>query len=504
MSNYFEEFAENAKSYSDRTAIVCGSSTITYGDLVSRAYTYGEKLSVVHARHNISTAEYDHKITNIPMTESDRMNNLIIPVTEPAGIEWFIQVLGIMAAGFAAVPISSVIPTERKEFILSDIGKTDTLDKDAALIYYTSGSTGTPKGVVLTHTGILAFSIMHGELFFRDNLHQENCLPQEATLLQEVSLPQEATLSQEISLLKKENSPQELHIQNAAVIADPSFDAFLLSTFPQLLYGITLYIAPDEVRASLVNLHKFLLKNKIDITFLSTQLALSYMRTFDNRTLKILLTGGEALRGYVPRSYRMYNLYGPCEGTVYVAMHQLTAIDTDNPTDIPIGKETGRNHILLIDDEIYITGSQLAAGYLNRPEETAERFIPNPYYKPDIEDPSYARMYKTGDRASYDENGELRFRGRTDKQVKISGYRIETDEIEAKIMSCVGIVGTKVSAVTDRNGETILQAICVGDTDEITLRRELQNKLPKAMIPAIIRFESEIKTDPRTGKGVTA
>jgi non-ribosomal peptide synthetase component F len=449
MNNYFEEFAEHAKNYSDRTAIVCGGSTITYAELVGRVYEYSEKLSAVHS-------------------------NRIIPVTEPAGIEWFIQVLGIMAAGFAAVPISSVIPPQRREFILSDIGKTDTLDEDAALIYYTSGSTGTPKGVVLTHTGILAFSTMHGELFFQDNLHHEN------------------------------NLPQELHIQNAAVIADPSFDAFLLSTFPQLLYGITLYIAPDEVRTSLVNLHKFLLKNKIDITFLSTQLALSYMRTFDNKTLKILLTGGEALRGYVPRSYRMYNLYGPCEGTVYVAMHQLTAIDADNPTDIPIGKETGRNHILLIDDEIYITGPQLAAGYLNRPEETAGRFIPNPYYKPDQDDPSYARMYKTGDRATYDENGELRFRGRTDRQVKISGYRIETDEVEAKIMSCVGIVATKVSAVTDRNGETILQAICVGDSDEITLRRELQNKLPQAMIPTTFKFESEIKTDPRTGKGVIA
>jgi non-ribosomal peptide synthetase component F len=499
MSNYFEEFAKNSKNYSDRTAIVCGGSTITYGELVSRAYAYGEKLSTDHSHPN-----------------------LIIPVTEPAGIEWFIQVLGIMAAGFAAVPISSVIPPQRKEFILSDIGKTDNLGKDAALIYYTSGSTGTPKGVLLTHTGILAFSTMHGELFFRDNLHQEKSLPQEvslpqeaslpqevslpqeATLLQEVNLPQEASLSQEISLLKKENSPQELHIQNAAVIADPSFDAFLLSTFPQLLYGITLYIAPDEVRASLVNLHKFLLRNKIDITFLSTQLAISYMRTFDNKTLKTLLTGGEALRSYIPRSYRMYNLYGPCEGTVYVAMHQLTAIDADNPKDIPIGKETGRNHILLIDDEIYITGPQLAAGYLNRPEETAGRFTTNPYYNPELDDPSYARMYKTGDRATYDENGELHFRGRTDRQVKISGYRIEADEIEAKIMSCTGIAAALVNAVTDRNGETILQAICVGDSDEITLRRELQNKLPVAMIPAVIKFESEIKTDPRTGKGVIA
>jgi non-ribosomal peptide synthetase component F len=419
MSSYLKIFQKSMQNHGDKIAVIENERTITIAQLFEEAIVYGKSLP-----------------------EDER----IIPVFEPAGIDWYIKVLGIMYAKKAAVPISVVFPKERRDFILDDIKNTTDLPEDAALIYYTSGSTGSPKGVILTQTGLISNVNAFGDLFCQNELDR------------------------------------------AAINSDPSFDAFILLSLPSLVFGITIYIVPEEYKASLVGLHKFLLKNKIDITFLTTQLAVSYMRAFDNKTLKLLLTGGEALRSYTKRSFEVWNLYGPCEATIYVLAHKLTEADEKNPFDIPIGKPVGENKVEIIDGEICISGSQVAAGYLNRPEETAKVFVDN--------------MYKTGDLAEIDENGEFRFRGRRDSQIKISGYRIEPGEIEAKILSCDGIYSVRVLANKNDNGEYILTAVCVGDSDENSLRQNLEKALPRTMIPANIKFVSEIKSDPRTGKGV--
>jgi non-ribosomal peptide synthetase component F len=432
MKNYFSALKEAAKHFGDKTAVCALGQTITYNELIEAAEAFGKNIKA----------------------------GSVLPVTKPSGIDWFVETLGIISAGAAAVPVSTVLPQKRADFITDEIKNAADVFDDAAMIYYTSGSTGNPKGVVLTNTGILSFCRMHGEKFAL------------------------------------------CEITAAAVCSDPGFDAFLLMSFPALLFGATLYIAPEEVRASLVSLHKFLLKNRIDITFLTTQLAVSYMRAFDNKYLKTLLTGGEAIRAYTPRSYDIWNLYGPSEATVYVTAHKLTEKDSENPSDIPIGKPTGGNRVFLSDGIICIAGSQLAAGYLNHPLDTKKHFTANPFYTEGKDDPVYKTMYITGDKGEFDENGELHFRGRDDCQIKISGYRIEPAEIEAKIANCKGITSVKVSAAKNESGEYVLSAICVGDIDEKTLRDELSKTLPRIMIPEKISFVSQMPIDRRTGKGV--
>jgi non-ribosomal peptide synthetase component F len=432
MMNYFNALKYAAKNFGGNIAVSADGETITYDELISAAQAFGETIKAGQA----------------------------LPVKKPGGIEWFVETLGIMSAGAAAVPVSPVLPQKRADFILNEAENADNLPDGAALIYYTSGSTGNPKGVILTHTGILSLCKTHSKLF---SINDKTI---------------------------------------AAIFSDPGFDAFLLMSLPLLFCGATLFIAPDDVRVSLVSLHKFLIKNRVEITFLTTQLALSYMRTFDNKYLKTLLTGGEALRACTLRGYDIWNLYGPSESTVYVTAHKLTEKDALFPSDIPIGKPVGGNHVFLSDGIICISGDQLAAGYLNRPDETLKSFTENPYFKPEIDDPIYKKMYITGDKGELDENSELRFRGRADSQIKISGYRIEPSEIEAKIADCNKIYSVKVIAERNDNGEYTLTAFCVGDTDDRTLREELERTLPRIMIPEKIRFMSEIPTDPRTGKGV--
>ncbi len=381
----------------------------------------------------------------------------MVPVTGECSDEWLIYALGIMKAGAAYVPISSDTPPGRLEYIRQDIKGTLQM-AGAAAIYYTSGSTGTPKGVVLSHRGIQALCEMH------------------------------LTLCGLFPGIR------------AGVQANVGFDSFLLSTLPILYVGGTLYLMNRQERESLVGIHRFLLKNKIETVFFTTQLAVEYMRSFDNIYLRTLLTGGEALHNYTPRSYQVYNLYGPTECTVYVSAHRLLPEEEGN---IPIGAPAGQNRIYLLDGELCVSGPQLALGYLNRPSETAEKFTENPYYDPSSDDPCYSLLYRTGDLAGWNERGELLYRGRRDNQIKISGYRIEPEEVEAALVKHPGLLTGCITVKHTPKGESFLAAYCVPGTKELTaqeLKSFLAETLPPYMIPRTFIMLSSMPLDKRTGK----
>jgi len=356
----------------------------------------------------------------------------VVAIQKERGMEWLAYSLGILKAGAAYASISPNTPSERLDYIIREC-KENTAPPEAFCVYYTSGSTGVPKGVVLSHKGVLAMCEMHIEL----------C--------------------------------GFTHGVKAAVQADMGFDSFLLSTIPILYAGGTLYLMDDTERASLVGVHRFLMKNKIDTTFLTTQFAVEYMRSFNNKYLKTLLTGGEAIRSFTPRSYTAYNLYGPAECTVYVTAHKLQA---DDEGDIPIGKPVGRNNVTLINGEICVSGPQVALGYLG--------------HSP------FGEIYHTGDRAEWSDKGELLYRGRLDDMVKINGYRIEPGEIEIVLAQHPDIVAACV-IVKD---ETLL-AFCVPANKNAppdTLKSYLAERLPFYMIPRTFTMLDSLPIDKRTGK----
>jgi acyl carrier protein len=208
-----------------------------------------------------------------------------------------------------------------------------------------------------------------------------------------------------------------------------------------------------------------------------------------------LMLGGEALPAALAEEVRddlgvsTTNMYGPTETTIWSTTHELSGEEAV----IPIGRPIANTQIYILDDamrpvpvgvpgDLYIGGDGVTRGYLNRPDLTAERFVPDPFRG------GTARMYWTGDQARYRSDGTIDFLGRTDFQVKVRGYRIELGEIESALSAHPSIRDVVVLVREDEPGDKRIVAYAIpsgaalaGDDE---LRTFLGEQLPEYMIPA--------------------
>ncbi|HEU5130884.1 MAG TPA: amino acid adenylation domain-containing protein, partial [Pyrinomonadaceae bacterium] len=339
-------------------------------------------------------------------------------------IEMVVGILGIWKAGGAYVPLDVTQPQQRLELMLADADVKVVLDEEffrkdvtaddadqsrrssadnLAYVIYTSGSTGTPKGVMVTHRSAV-------------NL---------ITALRQAIY---------------DKQPDSLRV---SVNAQISFDASV-KQLVQLLSGHTLVIIPEEVRASGPELLAHITEQQLDVldcTPSQLQLLLATDSWDREQRPKVLLIGGEPVNQELwdrlakDTSRQSFNVYGPTECTVDASVELI-----GNPEDTPsIGRPIANTRIYLVDKqlrpvplgvrgEICIAGECLARGYLNAPEQTALKFVPEPF-----SGASGARMYCTGDLGRYLPDGRLEFLGRADHQVKVRGVRIELGEIEAAL-----------------------------------------------------------------------
>ena len=214
------------------------------------------------------------------------------------------------------------------------------------------------------------------------------------------------------------------------------------------------------------------------------------------KNLRVLMLGGEAVPPALVRTLReklackCVNLYGPTETTVWSATHDME----DDYTRLSIGRPIANTGIHIVDQrlqplpvgvpgELCIGGDGLARGYFNEPEMTAEKFVPNPFGSS-----AGARLYKTGDRASYHADGTIEFLGRLDHQVKIRGFRIETGEVEGELCKHPDVKEAIVVAREDEPGDKRLVAYVVankpGAPSQSELKEFLRSRLPEYMVPA--------------------
>ncbi|NOK08417.1 non-ribosomal peptide synthetase [Corallococcus exercitus] len=419
-----------------------------------------------------------------------------VGVCLPRSVDLVVTLVGILKAGGAYVPLDPEYPSERLAFMATDsrvriivthaglesrlpsgdwrtlcldtqgealagFGEgpiaRDVVEDDLAYVVFTSGSTGRPKGVCVPHRGVLRL------VLDADYVHL---------------------------------GPDEVLLQLAPV----AFDASTFELWGALLNGGRVAVF-SRGAAALDELGDFLRAERVTTAFLTTGL----FNTLVDRglpgteTLRQLYTGGEVMSlpharralEALPRT-RIFNCYGPTENTTFTSCQLLRAPLGSEPA--PIGHAISGTRMYVLDadgrelpvgavGELYTGGTGVAWGYWERPELTAERFLPDPFSP----EPG-ARMYRSGDLARRLEDGAVDFVGRVDHQVKVRGFRIEPGEVEAALRLHASVQEAVVMVREDVPGDRRLVAY-VTASEPLTapvLRAHLKAHLPVHMLPSAI------------------
>ena len=427
--------------------------------------------------------------------------------------EMLVGSLGVLKAGGAYVPLDPRSPAERLSFIIRDAGLSIVLTREGlreffpiadarlicldsdwtgisqeddtnldsgvtaanlAYIVYTSGSTGRPKGVLVEHRQLSSY--IHG---VRERIGLDACT-------------------------------------SFAMVQPLTVDSSVTTIYPPLLTGGCLHLITDECAADSQAVATYLRQHQIDYLKIAPSHLAALQQTVDPSMLmprKLLIIGGEASRVAFGEQLRtlaqcsIFNHYGPTETTVGVTTYPVNETLKDVPgVTLPIGKPLPNVQAYVLDSQLepvpfgvagqlYIGGKNVARGYLNRAQLTAEKFIPDPFSRS-----AGARLYATGDMARYLADGQLEFLGRKDQQVKVRGFRIELGEIESALRKHEGIREAVLTALTDTNGETRLMAYVVPAAEQTLtageLRAFLKEKLPEYMLPHFFLFLDKLPLTP--------
>ena len=436
--------------------------------------------------------------------------DVLVGVCMERSLEMVVALLGILKAGGAYVPLDPTYPRERLDYMLHDsqvpvlLTQTRLLDRlpydgmqiicldanwdasaseqtqgenptsavqpvNLAYMIHTSGSTGRPKGVMSVHKGLT------------NRLHW---------------------MQQAYQL-----TPSDRVMQKTPF----SFDVSVWEFFWPLLTGACLVVARPGGHQDPAYLVSLIAEQQITtLHFVPSMLQVFLMHPELERckSLKRVICSGEALSyelqerffSRFPDSVELHNLYGPTEASIDVTYWQCRR--ESHQWIVPIGRPIANTQIYLLDQsqkpvpigvpgELYIGGVGLARGYFNRPELTAEKFVPDPFREGE-------RLFRTGDLARYRADGAIEFLGRIDHQVKISGFRIELGEIEVVLGQHPAIKEVVVVAREDVPGNKRLVAYLVSDLQwdgqQEThllieeLRNYLKEKLPHYMIPSAFVF----------------
>ena len=342
--------------------------------------------------------------------------------------------------------------------------KVDRVTDALCYIIYTSGTTGRPKGVAVNHSSICNFL--------------EVCSP-----------------------IYRYTATDRVY-QGMTI----AFDFSIEEIWPTLFAGGTIVVGPNDHRRIGSGLAEFLIEKQVTVMCCVPTLLATLDR--DIPSLRLLLVGGEACpRDLVQRwsrpGRRMLNTYGPTEATVTATWTELLP---DRP--VTIGRPLPTYTVHILDErrqpvpdgqtgEICIGGPGVARGYVNRPDLTADRFIPNTF---DAPTPG-ATLYRTGDLGRYTPDHEIEYLGRMDGQVKIRGYRIELSEIEAVLLEDKDIeLAVVVKVSLDHGVDDLVAYLTLRNrlTDREPLQSRLQEallkRLPAYMVPAFLEIIDELPT----------
>ncbi|HKH43411.1 MAG TPA: amino acid adenylation domain-containing protein, partial [Thermoanaerobaculia bacterium] len=488
-----ELFERQAAAHPEAVALVYEDEQIRYGELDRRA----ERLA--------------RRLRRLGVGPDSRVALLL-----SRSAEVVVALLGVLKAGGAYVPLDPKLPGERLALLLEEVGARvlvleeglrDLLPASApalervflddlqpteeswqpaprstpgslAYVLFTSGSTGRPKGVAIGHRQLANYVL---------------------GAMERLRLPAGSSF---------------------ATVSSFAADLGNTSVFPALCGGGCLHVISEARLGDPDALGAYVRRWGVDCLKIVPSHLKALLSGADPAAVlprRLLVLGGEASDWSLVRQVRelapgcrVLNHYGPTETTVGVLT--LPAEPVAGQTGaVPLGRPLPGSRIYVVDrrltpvpvgvaGELVVGGAGVGRGYLGRPELTAERFVPDPFWNPvDPSDPTDptdlhlgGRLYRTGDLARRLADGRVEFLGRTDDQVKIRGFRVEPGEVEAVLRGLPGVREAVVLARPDAGGQRRLVAWVVGEAlDPLELRRGLLARLPEYMVPpAIVVLES--------------
>jgi aspartate racemase len=484
-------FDEQTSKSPDAVALICDGEQITYHELSLRADQLAFHLQALGVKPNT-----------------------LVGIFVERSIDMVVSILGVLKSGGAYVPLDPAYPRERLLFILDDANiqivvtqpklsnvfsgqiphvicvedvrvgsvqqpqlslKQDVSAGDLAYVIYTSGSTGKPKGVMITHENLCHFV--------------------------------------QIACQVLDVTSRDVYLQTASI----SYALSVRQLMVPLAYGATLVIADAEETRDPLMLFELIKKMQVSLM----DVVPSFWRTCTQRLLSLpaqerrdllenrlrrIVSIGEALFSDIPRDWKfklehpakLVNIFGQTETTGVVATYPIAVADKNEIETVPIGWSVPETKLYILDaklqpvpagetGELCVSSPCLALGYLNRPELTNQKFIPNPFH-----DMGGTRLYRTGDMARYRADGAIEFLGRSDFQVKIRGQRLELGEVEAVLSECSLVQACAVVAHGEKPDEKHLVAYIVPAARQAPaaaqVRQYMVQRVPEYMVPSMFMF----------------
>ena len=457
---------------------------------------FPQKTAVVASGKKITYAELDAKANRVAAFLRSKAigPDTIVGVLLDRSIDMVVSILGILKAGAAYLPLTSILPENRINYMMQDSGATlvitagkysslfqDNVEvipynqihkaennklvaplhtpNNLAYIIYTSGTTGKPKGVMVSHKNVV-------RLLYNDALQFSFSEKDVWTLFHSIN-----------------------------------FDFSVWEIFGALLYGGKLIVVSEQQTKDPVLFAKLITEENVTVLNQTPTSFYNVMQPLLKNTkllpdLRYVIFGGEALKVAKLKAWKtqfpeikLINMFGITETTVHVTYKEIGLQEIEKGTS-NIGKPIPTTYIYILDDagrimpqgvvgEMYVGGEGVASGYLNREQLTKEKFIADPYQE-------NATLYRSGDLARILSNGELEYLGRKDHQVQLHGFRIELAEIQNQLLSIEEINDAIVLTTTNSQGDASIHAYYTvhASINKEAIRNYLTTVLPYYMVPS--------------------